>query len=261
MATQYIAPMPMAKFDKYFADLGKNQHQGSESLFSTTILAMDKMAVGPYLWIISHAADLRVKKVGGMVRELTGLSAEEFEALPGGASELSAAEDIDSMFGFLYHSMQYRRQFTLQRRNQIFISYYFRFRREGSDQWMMMKLIEESPEENGVPQYLLAMLMDVSHIRKHGAPMMTIYDAHTRKTLVFESQVTHLELAQANPVLSKREVEVLRHIAQGYSSKMIAAALGISQKTVENHRRNILTKTNSPTSAAAITFALRTGLL
>lgn len=45
--------------------------------------------------------------------------------------------------------------------------------------------------------------------------------------------------------LTPREREILREIAAGRSSKQIARHLGISYRTVEVHRTNVLRKTNS----------------
>ncbi|MCX6716298.1 MAG: helix-turn-helix transcriptional regulator [Candidatus Taylorbacteria bacterium] len=45
-----------------------------------------------------------------------------------------------------------------------------------------------------------------------------------------------------NTLLSDRETEVLRGVANGYISKEIADNLGISVKTVEKHRERILWK-------------------
>jgi DNA-binding NarL/FixJ family response regulator len=40
--------------------------------------------------------------------------------------------------------------------------------------------------------------------------------------------------------LSRRELEIVRHIAGGQTSKAIAALLYLSQKTVESHRTTCL---------------------
>jgi FixJ family two-component response regulator len=45
--------------------------------------------------------------------------------------------------------------------------------------------------------------------------------------------------------LTERERQMIDLIAQGLSSKQIAAAIGISLKTVENHRSHLLAKTNA----------------
>ncbi|OGM58792.1 hypothetical protein A3A75_00710 [Candidatus Woesebacteria bacterium RIFCSPLOWO2_01_FULL_39_10] len=61
--------------------------------------------------------------------------------------------------------------------------------------------------------------------------------------------------------LTKREVEVLRFIAEGLSNKEIATYLHLSQHTIHRHVANILTKLDLPSRAAAATFAARHQLL
>lgn len=52
--------------------------------------------------------------------------------------------------------------------------------------------------------------------------------------------------------LTKRQLQIVKLIAKGMSSKEIAQQLGLSNRTVEVHRYNILRKTNSKNSIAAI---------
>jgi DNA-binding NarL/FixJ family response regulator len=47
----------------------------------------------------------------------------------------------------------------------------------------------------------------------------------------------------------------------GLSIKMIADTLSISSRTVENHRENLMKKTNSNNMIGVITFALKNNLL
>lgn len=61
--------------------------------------------------------------------------------------------------------------------------------------------------------------------------------------------------------LSDREIEVLRLIAQSYSTRHIADALHISPKTADHHIQHIYTKLGISTRAAATLFALQNDLL
>jgi DNA-binding NarL/FixJ family response regulator len=65
----------------------------------------------------------------------------------------------------------------------------------------------------------------------------------------------------ARETLSEREREVLQLLAEGATSKEIAAALGLKPKTVENHRARILDKLGVANSAAAVRTALAHGLV
>ena len=63
------------------------------------------------------------------------------------------------------------------------------------------------------------------------------------------------------PILSRREKEVLEHIAEGLTSPQIAEKLFISLHTVDTHRKNILTKFNVNNTAALIKLAVRLNLV
>jgi DNA-binding NarL/FixJ family response regulator len=60
--------------------------------------------------------------------------------------------------------------------------------------------------------------------------------------------------------ITEREREVLTRIAQGNSNKLIARDLGVSPKTVEKHRSNLMRKLRLHNAAAITTFAIRNGM-
>jgi DNA-binding NarL/FixJ family response regulator len=74
----------------------------------------------------------------------------------------------------------------------------------------------------------------------------------------------YLERGGAGPApedpLSPRETEVVKLIAEGYSSKQIAELLVISPKTVERHRENILEKLGMHDRVDLTRYAIRRGL-
>ncbi len=62
-------------------------------------------------------------------------------------------------------------------------------------------------------------------------------------------------------VLTPRELEVLKLIAEAHTSKQIADALFISIKTVERHRQNILDKLGMRDRVELTRYAIRRGLI
>ncbi len=62
-------------------------------------------------------------------------------------------------------------------------------------------------------------------------------------------------------VLTDREREVLQLIAEGLSSKEIAAMLGVSLKTIDSHRSNLMEKLDIHKVSGLVRFAIRTGLV
>lgn len=61
--------------------------------------------------------------------------------------------------------------------------------------------------------------------------------------------------------LTKREEEVLQMICKGFTTKEISDLLFISQKTVEGHKTNLLSKTNSKNAINLVLYALKNKLV
>ena len=61
--------------------------------------------------------------------------------------------------------------------------------------------------------------------------------------------------------LTKREIQLLRWMAEGYSNKAIAEQLFISENTVKYHIRNIFQKLEVQNRTEAVTYALREGII
>lgn len=62
------------------------------------------------------------------------------------------------------------------------------------------------------------------------------------------------------PTLTKREMEVLKLIAEGLNTREIAQTLFISEYTAEGHRKNLLIKFNVKNTALLIKKAVEEGL-
>lgn len=61
--------------------------------------------------------------------------------------------------------------------------------------------------------------------------------------------------------LSRREIQVLVEIAEGKGSKEIAHELGISHRTVETHRMNMMRKLGVRKVSELVRLAIREGLV
>ncbi|MEV0133725.1 response regulator transcription factor [Dactylosporangium sp. NPDC050688] len=65
---------------------------------------------------------------------------------------------------------------------------------------------------------------------------------------------------RGGPVLTAREIEVLRLVAKGLSYKHVAGELGVSLRTVQNHVQNTLGKLQLHNRSALVRYALEHGL-
>lgn len=70
------------------------------------------------------------------------------------------------------------------------------------------------------------------------------------------------ELADCEPtVLSEREIEIIRLISNGYTTKEIADTLYRSFHTISTHRKNIMKKLAINTTSELLVYAMNTGLI
>ncbi|MBE0402259.1 response regulator transcription factor [Halomonas citrativorans] len=61
--------------------------------------------------------------------------------------------------------------------------------------------------------------------------------------------------------LTRREVQVLQHVAEGLSNKETAVALAIGEDTVKGHLRNIMDKLGAYNRTHAVTIGLQRGII
>jgi DNA-binding NarL/FixJ family response regulator len=81
---------------------------------------------------------------------------------------------------------------------------------------------------------------------------------------VVKDYVRRVQREQESPLpgeLTPREVEVLRLVAEGHSNQAIAERLGLSRKTVDVHRTNLMRKLDLHNVTEIVKYALRHGLI
>ena len=70
-----------------------------------------------------------------------------------------------------------------------------------------------------------------------------------------------LEKNSRQPVLTKREKEIVKLVADGLTNAQIAKQLFLSVETVDTHRKNLYTKLNINNTALLIRYAIDNGLV
>jgi DNA-binding NarL/FixJ family response regulator len=91
----------------------------------------------------------------------------------------------------------------------------------------------------------------------------SVFSAATTRQLnvALRQEAERTAQVQRRESLTARELDVLRHIVAGRTNKETASELGISHRTVETHRENILKKLGVRSVAELTRFALETGIL
>lgn len=98
---------------------------------------------------------------------------------------------------------------------------------------------------------------DITYLKPEGKPILSFIGLEGEPSFI---NVDFDIVYQATKeVLSKREKEILMHLAAGKSSSQIAEVLSISKFTVDTHRKNILKKTKSHSTSNLISKSINEG--
>lgn len=89
----------------------------------------------------------------------------------------------------------------------------------------------------------------------------TIRSVHGGKKRIPPEIAVEMAEHQMDDVLTNREIEVLKQVAEGNANKLIAVRLKISEETVKAHMKNILSKLNANDRTHAVTIALKRGII
>ncbi len=102
--------------------------------------------------------------------------------------------------------------------------------------------------------------------------LVAAVEALERNRTYFTSRIAHMVLDgyldqtasrphRGQSLLTNREREIVRLVAEGKSTREISALLGVSAKTAETHRSNIMRKLKLHSVSELILYALRNGIL
>jgi two-component system response regulator NreC len=81
------------------------------------------------------------------------------------------------------------------------------------------------------------------------------------RVLLVESTKPRTEQPASPDPLTPRETDVLKLIVQGYTNRQVGEELGISVRTVEGHRANLLEKLGLRTRVELVRYARDRGLI
>ena len=112
-------------------------------------------------------------------------------------------------------------------------------------------------DKNKNPLLCFGIVTDISDFKKDNIIIGTISLLNGENE--YETIYTK-NYSNEKPILyTKREMDVIRLLAKGFSSKHIAERLNISDQTVDKHRRNMLRKAQMKNTQELVVDAIRQG--
>ena len=141
--------------------------------------------------------------------------------------------------------------------------YSFRFRTaDGSYKLFLHQQVTLSIDESGKIAISLNIHTDISHLTTENNYKVSFIGLKGEPSFMNLSYSdTNMADALETPTYTKRELEIIKALAKGKSSKIIAEELFIAFNTVKNHRKNILEKSNCTNVAELVKSCIRMGLI
>ncbi len=234
-------------------------------IFSPHIDQFNKFAIGTHCWFIANTQQGIPHSAGGQMELMLPFSAHDFTGKsPEMLFKQTHPDDITAMFAFTNYWQSAYLNTSKQMRSYLRPTIYVRLLNPRKMYyWVMVQFLNHILSDDDRIIYALTFLTDVSSIKTSGVAMMSIYNAYDQTCQFFECIETNkVQLKEHEmPKISKREIEILKLISIGYSSKQVADELNISARTVDNHRQNLLRKTGCKSSSELTTFGIKSGLL
>ena len=114
-------------------------------------------------------------------------------------------------------------------------------------------------DSKGNITHVLVVYSDISHWKKSEQQIATVVSMADNTCFSVAPECGVAPTQQAP--LSKRELEIVKLMAEGFSSKLIADKLFISFHTVNTHRQKIIEKTQTRNTGGLIQYAFSHGLI
>jgi DNA-binding CsgD family transcriptional regulator len=214
--------------------------------------------VGPFYYCIFNVRDSSFTFVSPEMTQVLGYDAADIDV----SFFLSAIHQDDQPWFLNFENavQDFFRQLPVDKIQKYKSSYDFRIRNKKNE---YVRILHQHTvlqhDEQGNVLTTLIVHTDISHLKQTGRPVLSIIG------LEGEPSYTNVDVKQvftpSREILSRREKEILTALIAGKQSKEVGAMLHITKETVDKHRRNMLAKTGTNTTAELAGKAIREGWL
>ncbi len=219
----------------------------------------------PLFYVIDYTAQ-QYLVMSEAVREISGYHPREF--LESRLEKLIEVYHKDDFAIFNQHIFAMNASFLKSRpqteHHQYIFSNNFRFINQNKKiSSVLQRAYYMTSGETGLPSYAIGMVIDITDVKTdtvmvHSIEKVGLYQDTCCKELI---QRNYFYPDQEISVLTRREKIVLQYLCEGYSSKQLADRLFVSERTIVNHKQNMLKKTNTKNTVELVAFSLRNHLI
>ncbi|MEX2511326.1 MAG: helix-turn-helix transcriptional regulator [Cyclobacteriaceae bacterium] len=164
-------------------------------------------------------------------------------------------DDYEFVNKAIHNAMVYVNGLPMEERPFVFMVFYSRCtRKDGRVLTVQNQNIPLVFDEKNLPYIFANVITDMSHLHPTNIPQAVLLNKFSNEQFFMDRN--NLELKPYKSIFSNRELEVVRLLVKGFSSRKISETLNIRYETARTHRKNILGKANLKNTGELIHFIL-----
>ncbi len=212
--------------------------------------------VGDYYYIIFNISQRDFEYVSPQVKTLLKYEQGDFNLSL--FMEIIHPDDRSWLFTYEATAAKFLNELPIEKLMSYKVRYDYRIKTAEGNYLRILhqSVIVEHDKEGGIIR-TLSVETDITHLKKDGKPVLSI--------IGLDDEPSYIDIDAQNPyfkrneILSKREEQVLLLLIAGKLSKEIADILNISKTTVDNHRKNMMNKNGTRSTAELVAKAIKNG--
>ena len=249
-------------FDKAQKIWKKIAHKESEQSHSLELEVHKKLLnmfqVGDYYYFFFNVHRAEFEFISPEIKKLLGYDPENVTAQF--FLENIHPDDQPYFLRFEHALHDFFAKLSIDKFTKYKVRYDFRIRKSnGTYIRLLHQLVVVQFDDNGHIFRSLGIHTDISHLKTDGIPVLSFIGLDGEPSFIDTEAKTML--LPGKSLLSKREKEIFKHLAEGKTSKDIADILHISKNTVNTHRKNMLLKTETHSVLEMIVSGIKKGLV
>lgn len=212
--------------------------------------------VGKWFSFIANTHTWKLEMVTGNSMEVIGYAHEEIiNRNKDFVSSFIHQEDFPFVNHVIHEAMGLVNNLTINERPFVFVVFYARsVKKNGEVITIQNQNIPIVFDENNIPYVFANIITDISHLQPATIPHAVIINGFSNQH--YHVSNSNLGLEPLNNLFSLRELEILKLLLKGYTSRKISQLIQISYETARTHRRNIQTKANCKNTRELMNFVI-----
>lgn len=212
--------------------------------------------VGPFFFFIYYLPDQIIEYTSEGVRDVLNLEPSDF-GLQYIMDNLHP-EDAPHFLRFEKVLIPFLAKLPPEKLTKYKVRYDYRMKDTGGKyKRILHQLITLQNDKDGSVIRTFGVFTDITHLKTDTKMELNLIGMNGEPS--FHNIQDDCSYTSYESPLTEREMQVLACMGDGLNSNEIADALEISKNTVDNHRKNILLKTDSKTSTQALARAINAG--